>query len=219
MQRYPKIEKILELATSPTDSIIREKALKYFLDNFDEIYFKSYNSASINVAFLPCSNSKTYVRPSGCFANAKCSILGFLIIREDLISYAIKFGVRSDPSIKEVLNKLAEKSQDENNAIKENCNYAQVIEYIISISVDLNEEEKKLLRTRTIWPKENSFATTNIRDLYEPTILHRELGLPIFDWKGIWSNSSKQGNIRYYLIHFNKHNLLIYKNFNRKVII
>jgi hypothetical protein len=115
----PNLKTILKLAAPPTDPKLREMALKYFIDNFDKKYLEDYNSAKIDIAFLPCSNSNTYAKPSECFIDDRCIIMNFKIIRENLRSKAEKFGVRKNPNNEELIKRLTENpSQNENEAME-----------------------------------------------------------------------------------------------------
>jgi hypothetical protein len=126
LREYPTLERILELAAPPTDLKIREKALKYFIDNFYKNYSRDYRSNVVNIAFLPCSDSDVYAKPSECFINLECKIMNFKVIHQDLRFQVEKLGVRHDPNHEELLNRLKENlPQDKNDAKK-------IFEYLAS---------------------------------------------------------------------------------------
>jgi len=92
----------------------------------------------------------------------------------------------------------------------------QLVKYLASMSSDLKEDEKRTLKSKPIWPKEN-LADSNsdnsnsnereemkskprfiARDLYTPITLHREFGLPVISLKGRWSHNTQEGIIFIY---------------------
>ncbi|CAI2180803.1 12630_t:CDS:2 [Funneliformis geosporum] len=84
LREFPKLKTILELAASSSiDQEIREKALKYFIDNFDEKYLGEYYVFEVNVAFLPS-------------------------IRQDIQFKVTHLGVRPYPNDKELKKRLIE---------------------------------------------------------------------------------------------------------------
>ncbi|GBB83172.1 hypothetical protein RclHR1_00010054 [Rhizophagus clarus] len=126
LREYPTLEKILELAAPPTDLNIRERVLKYFIDNFDKNYNRIYRSDVVNVAFLPCSDPDIYAKPSECFVNLECKIMDFKVIRQDLKFHVGKLGVHQNPNHEQLLNKLKESPpQDKDDAKK-------IFEYLAS---------------------------------------------------------------------------------------
>jgi len=126
LQEFPTLEKILELATPSPDSKIYSKALKYFIDNFEEKFSNSYNSAEVNVAFLPCSDSDIYAKPSECFTNPECKIMKLQVIHQDLRYQVGKLGVCQHPDREKLLNRLTQNPpQDKNNA-------KEIFEYLAS---------------------------------------------------------------------------------------
>jgi len=112
------------LAAHHTDPKIRDKALKYFIDKFNDKYKKEYISYMVNVAFLPCSDN-TYARPLECFIDPECTLMKFRVLREDLQFQARQFGVRQCPSNEELKNKLIKNPPQEDKA-------KQIFEYLAS---------------------------------------------------------------------------------------
>ncbi|CAB5390281.1 unnamed protein product [Rhizophagus irregularis] len=111
LREYPTLKTILELAAPPTDPKIRSKAFEYFIDNFDKNYLKEYSPATVNNAFLPCSDQNTYAKPSECFINLECKIMKFKVIRQDLRYRVEKLGVHQDPSRETIINELKKLSR------------------------------------------------------------------------------------------------------------
>ncbi|GES95293.1 hypothetical protein GLOIN_2v1834046 [Rhizophagus clarus] len=128
IQLCPTLTTILTLAAPPTDSEIRNKALKYFMYNFERKYFRSYYP-EINFAFLPCLNDN-YAKPLECFINPECMVMNFKVINKDYQHHVGKLGVRQNPNREELLNKLLRNPpRDEENAEK-------IFEYLASRQTD-----------------------------------------------------------------------------------
>ncbi|CAB4394674.1 unnamed protein product [Rhizophagus irregularis] len=124
----PDLETILKRAAPPTYPQIRELVLKYFIDNFKR-YSDHYNPETVDIAFLPCSNSNGYARPSDCFINDECTIMNLQTIREDLRSKAEKLGVRQIPDYKKLKEKLIENPPQNKNEAKKIFEYLNRFNY------------------------------------------------------------------------------------------
>ncbi|CAB4474438.1 hypothetical protein RhiirA5_500084 [Rhizophagus irregularis] len=149
LQEYPKLGKILELAAPSTDSKIRSEALKYFIDNFGDKYFKDYDPAKVGVAFLPCSDPEIYAKPSECFINPECKIMEFRVIRQDLRFQVGKLGVSQNPNREKLLNRLTQDPpQDEYNAKK-------IFEYLASQQTHFTDSDLKMLSNFKFIPIKN----------------------------------------------------------------
>jgi len=77
-----------------------------------------------------------------------------------------------------------------------------LIHYLVSVKDNLKEEEIRRLRLTAAFPKERSGAeldgqsTSRLRadQLYEPSPVLRQLGLPLIDWgTQKWRNNSEEG--------------------------
>ncbi|CAG8757867.1 16425_t:CDS:2, partial [Funneliformis caledonium] len=118
LREYPTLKTILELAAS-SEPTIREKALKYFIDNFNEKYSRSYDPAKTKVAFLPCLSPGSYAKPLECFINPECTIMNFQAVRQDLRFKVPQLGVRQYPSIEELKSMLTNSPPQDVNKAKE----------------------------------------------------------------------------------------------------
>jgi hypothetical protein len=151
----PNLETILELSAPPIDPKIREISLKYFIDNFDNKYSKYYYPEDINIAFLPCSISDTYAKPSECFIDDRCMIMNFQIIREDLRSKAGKFGVCQHPNPEKLVKRLTENpSQNKNEA-------TEVFEYLNSQKNDFIDSDWDTLKNFEFIPIQDESHSIN----------------------------------------------------------
>ncbi|PKY19450.1 hypothetical protein RhiirB3_432504 [Rhizophagus irregularis] len=153
LREYPTLEKILELAAPPTDLKIREKALKYFIDNFDKNYFNSYRSSPVvNIAFLPCSEPDVYAKPSECFINPECEIMNFKVIHQDLKFKVGKLGVCQDPNREELLIRLKE------NPPKDKIDAEKIFEYLTSQQGKFTDHDWDILVDLEFIPVQNKIG-------------------------------------------------------------
>lgn len=115
--KYPTLSKILELSAPPTEKGIRNNALEYFIKNFEDKYSDKYYAATIEIEFLPCSKSGVYAKPSECFINPDCEIMGFNVIDKDYRDKVEKLGVHHHPNSEKLFERLIEnKLKTENEA-------------------------------------------------------------------------------------------------------
>ncbi|CAG8489106.1 10501_t:CDS:10 [Dentiscutata erythropus] len=152
LQEYPSLQAILRLASPPTVPQIREKALNYFIDNLREKY-REYRAALIQDEFLPCDNTGVYTKPSDCFSNPDCMIMGFNTLRKDLRIRAEELGVRQHPNGKQLLKRL---SNNLPNSIDE---AKMCFDYLSSRRGDFDHEDWKVLRSLEFIPiQDNSMS-------------------------------------------------------------
>lgn len=149
MREYPTLEKILELASPPTDLKIRERAFKYFVDNFEKNYFNNYSSPVVNIPFLPCSEPEVYAKPSECFINPECGIMNFKVIHQDLEFKVGKLGVCRDPNREEILNRLKE------NLPKDKIDAQKIFEYLASQQGKFTDHDWNILADLEFIPVQN----------------------------------------------------------------
>jgi len=106
LRRFPPEEELMRLAAGP-DKRLREKALRYFVDQFPANGYSTQLVSGSHIAFLPLQNDKErLVRPFECYSNSQSSIMGFDVIRNDLQPHAMRFGVKPDPDIRECVKRL-----------------------------------------------------------------------------------------------------------------
>jgi hypothetical protein len=152
----PNLKIILERSAPPNDPKIREMSLKYFIDNFDNKYSKHYKPEDIDIAFLPCSNSNTYAKPSECFIDDRCMIMNFETIREDLRSKVEKFGVRQHPNHEKLVKRLTENPPQNKNEATE------VFEYLNSQQHDFADFDWNILNNFEFIPIQNESQSNEI---------------------------------------------------------
>ena len=107
------------LAKAPVGSELQKNTLDYWIANAYQFGYQKHPVADIQTAFLPVEllageKPHTVGKPSQLYANPKASILGFRILRQDLLQHHALFGVAIDPPIDKCAEKLI-KSPPANN--------------------------------------------------------------------------------------------------------
>jgi len=98
-------------------------------------------------------------------------------------------GVRKVVELQIIFDRLVE---------QRDCDHMQLAKYLALELKNLKEDEIMKLKTTPIWPKENSVDPESstrrfiISDLYTPTPINREFGMPILYWKR-WSRYTLEG--------------------------
>ncbi|KAK4698280.1 hypothetical protein P7C70_g8001, partial [Phenoliferia sp. Uapishka_3] len=98
--RTPSVEQVLKVASTPENADLREKGLRYFLDEYQNAgYGSTYHPAKHPFAFLPAmqNGSALYAKPSEVFSNPHVALLGFPVLVGRLIPDAGRLKVASDP--------------------------------------------------------------------------------------------------------------------------
>jgi hypothetical protein len=154
LQDYPALMKILELAAYHPNLKIRSKALRYFINNFEEKYSEDYDP-QVNIAFLPCSSRGTYAKPSECYISSECTIMKFNSISQDLRLQVERFGVRQHPSREELLKRLNEEPPRHEDKAK------AIFEYLASRQTDFTDDDfNSLINLKFIPIKKNPRSKT-----------------------------------------------------------
>ncbi|KAI1001902.1 hypothetical protein K3495_g6301 [Podosphaera aphanis] len=117
LRAFPSVPELVDLMASD-DLVISEKAMFYFIANHHINGYTSFNVGSSYKKFLPLQDENKRVTPAECFTNPKCSILGFGILKNDLVPHANKFGVATDPPINICVERLINNPpQDKHKAV------------------------------------------------------------------------------------------------------
>lgn len=88
LRSKPSVPELVNLMAS-TDVPTRSKAMNYFIANHHVNGYVSFDIRNISVAILPIQgDEKRLVAPKECYANEKASLLGFDILRRDLVLHA-----------------------------------------------------------------------------------------------------------------------------------
>jgi len=111
LKEYVPLEKLLELI-STRDNGKRMPHLNYFIKNFYIYYKNQYSSSSVSVAFLPCVDTEELALPYDCYSDPSCKIMGYKILRTDLIKHAEILGVEAFPTARDIYLKLIEKPEN-----------------------------------------------------------------------------------------------------------
>ncbi|TGZ83805.1 hypothetical protein EX30DRAFT_338412 [Ascodesmis nigricans] len=106
LRMFPTEEVLVPLFVNK-NATLRERAFQYFITHFHE---NKYNSNLIQgnpQTRLPLQgNAGRVARPYDIYSNPDAAILGFHILRSDLVEHAAKFGVQPDPPLKECAERL-----------------------------------------------------------------------------------------------------------------
>ncbi|KAH9217592.1 hypothetical protein DL95DRAFT_521996 [Leptodontidium sp. 2 PMI_412] len=108
LRTHPSAPELIDMMASADDNL-RAKSMYYFISNHHINGYAAFDLHQSSKAFLPLQGSNRLVSPSQCFTNERCLVLGFSILRKDLIIHANKFGVAMDPPISECIQKLVAK--------------------------------------------------------------------------------------------------------------
>ncbi|CAG8454354.1 3405_t:CDS:10 [Acaulospora morrowiae] len=157
LNEHPSLNNILCLASPTTALLFREKALKYFVENFKNKYSQYYDANSVDFKFLPCMEQDVYADPSECFSNAECNVMGFNVLRQDLRFQAEELGIKQHPSGKQLIDKLLDPPKSVNDA-------RPIFNYLASRQGDFDHSDWKKLEALKFIPihsKENSDEITH----------------------------------------------------------
>ncbi|KAI0977204.1 hypothetical protein F4678DRAFT_6338 [Xylaria arbuscula] len=106
LRAHPSAPELVEMMSS-SDQQLRENAMTYFVTYHQTNGYGAFNIATSSRAFLPLQgDSKKLVSPAECFTNEAAAILGFNILKRELLADAQKFGVSRDPPIGDCIQRL-----------------------------------------------------------------------------------------------------------------
>ncbi|CAG8483552.1 3154_t:CDS:10 [Funneliformis caledonium] len=125
LMEYPTLSKILVLCTPSSEREIRYKALEYFIKNFENKYFDEYQADEINISFLPCSEQDRYAKPSECYINPDCAVMGFNVIHQKYRFRAEKLGLKHHPDQNKLIEMLTKYLPQSEGKAKEMFEYLE----------------------------------------------------------------------------------------------
>lgn len=106
LRSYPAPPELIAMM-SAVDTDVRVRALNYFINNYELNHYGAYQLSGSTTPFLPVDgDEKTLSIPSECFANEKSKLVGFRLLRRDLVAHALKFGVAENPPLAEAVRYL-----------------------------------------------------------------------------------------------------------------
>ncbi len=144
---YIDLVKIMSSAAASQDTVLRDHALKYFIDHHQTKGYAQFDHTSVTLPYLPMQDSeKKSATPNNCFWNERAAILGFDILRRDLHDHAAKFGVRPDPPVSECIKRLVD------NPPISKRNAREVFGYLASRMSDINDQHAETLSGALIVP-------------------------------------------------------------------
>ncbi|CEP14613.1 hypothetical protein [Parasitella parasitica] len=142
---------------------IQRRALFYLVENYQD-YKDSYNVNTIQIKFLPCSDSKTYAAPKDCFSNPDVQLLGFQVLHSDLIHVRDRLGVRENPTSEQLVAAFVEKLEVDHERAR------RVFEYMAGRMGDFSHEQWQTLRQLAFIPVEKNGSV----NLYQPAQVYFE---------------------------------------------
>jgi hypothetical protein len=154
---YIDLVKIMSSAAAGHDIVLRDNALRYFIDHHQTKGYAQFDHTSVTLPYLPLQDSdKKFATPNNCFSNERAAILGFDILRRDLHLHATKFGVRPDPPVLDCIKRLV------NAPPTAKRNAREIFSYLASRMSDMNDQQAEMLSGALIVPvisRTNSLAT------------------------------------------------------------
>lgn len=87
LRPYPSAPELVDMMASK-DEALRVSAMTYFTSNHQINRYAAFNIGESKKAFMPLDGSTQLVAPSQCYSNARAAILGFQILRRDLLDHA-----------------------------------------------------------------------------------------------------------------------------------
>lgn len=144
---YIDLVKIMSAAAAGQDIILRDHALKYFIDHHQIKGYAHFDHTSVTLPYLPVQDSeKKSATPNNCFSNERAAILCFDILRRDLQVHSAKFGVRPDPPMSECIKRLIN-APPQSKRIAREC-----FGYFASRMSDINNQHAEVLSGALIVP-------------------------------------------------------------------
>ena len=111
LKSYPSAPEVIAItakAATAGNHLLRDRALRYFVDFYHNNKYAGTSIASITTPFLPLqgNDAQKVALPSDCVTNERAAIIGFDILRNDLHPHAEKFDVQRDPPIAWCIDRL-----------------------------------------------------------------------------------------------------------------
>ncbi|KAH6615369.1 hypothetical protein C7974DRAFT_64864 [Boeremia exigua] len=143
----PELFDIVEKAISESDYVLRDRALRYFIDNFENNGdYKAHDLTNVTSKILPIERSESqHAAPNACFTNKKVTLLNLDILAERFHPFSMKLGVQSDPPLQQCIDRLL----DERPTTMERA--ADIFEYISSLGT-LDDACKSRLKSSSFVP-------------------------------------------------------------------
>lgn len=111
LRTVPEVNELIAIiakAGVTGDTVLRDRAIAYFLSNHHAHGYGQFDYAKVTVPFLPLENKPDQLSiPSQCFVDEGALLLGFNILKRDLHAHAPMFGVRRHPPIDKCIQILS----------------------------------------------------------------------------------------------------------------
>ncbi|KAI0433070.1 hypothetical protein F5Y09DRAFT_300211 [Xylaria sp. FL1042] len=171
LRAHPSAPELVETMSS-SEQQLRENAMAYFVAHYQTNGYSAFNIAASNRAFLPLQRDpKKLVQPARCFTNEAAAVLGFDILKRELLADAQKFGVSRDPPIGECIQRLI------TNPPNSYTDAIPVFQYFSSRINDLSSTAAKSLGDAKIVPvtrktRESGVLSQGNADGQSETVVH-----------------------------------------------
>jgi len=109
LKSYPTGSDLVRLMVqtgAQKDFALKNKALSYYINEYHNNGYGTYDIGSVGVAFLPIEGSEAFSAPKDCFTDDGASLFGFKILKRDLHRHASKLGVKPHPPMKDCIQIL-----------------------------------------------------------------------------------------------------------------
>lgn len=112
LRTTPSVGELIEIiaqAAANGDTVLRDKAMGYFIGNHYINGYGAYDYSQVTLPFLPLQTSARLSTPSHCFTDEGAALFGFDVLKRELQLHATKFGVKAHPPIDECIAVLLRK--------------------------------------------------------------------------------------------------------------
>lgn len=111
LKAHPSVSEIVDIMSKANKTGDEKKfnsALRYFLNNHSQNNYGSFDMTGVDIAFVPAidQGKGVVVKPNECFMDEKAAVLGYKVLRPDLMRDASKLGVLPHPPITDCALKL-----------------------------------------------------------------------------------------------------------------
>jgi len=108
LKRHPDVDEILKLAADASRPERQQKALAYFLANFESVYNQPYQPSKHTYAFVPVlkNGEKAFASPADAFSSSGAAVMGFTMLHPDYQLHASKFKLSTDPKPADLVSRL-----------------------------------------------------------------------------------------------------------------
>ena len=169
LRAFPSVRELIDVTTDAVKTgkfVLRDRALKYMIEKYYQNSYTAQESIASTIPYLPLrgEDPSNVAMPSQCFTNENATIMGFPLLRNDLLSHAAKFGVHANPPILECVRRLVKNPPETKRRARE------VFEYFASRLNELNGLPLETLEDANIVPVQPSSTAPSERRWLPPRL-------------------------------------------------